>query len=335
MERADRIRSALSYLPVGDNNERWRIAAMIYSEVGESGRVLWDEWRKGRGDDDAESTWRSASKDGRLKIGTLYYEAEKNDWPNPREWLPDDEWQALQKAKKDRSREEDCKALQEKVNAAKNAEAVWKAATEAMPDFPYLVRKRVSPVKTLREIEADAVAKILGHAPLTGRLLVVPVKVNNALSSLELIDADGGKRFLKRGAVKGGYWASERLPDGDGTGLALLIGEGVATVLSAKEATGHPAIAALSSGNLPAVAKAMRERYPAAELVVLADLVKATGDPDPHAIEAAQAVSGKLAVPHFGPERTPEQTDFNDMAMTCGKEAVGSAIANATAYGNG
>jgi len=66
-------------------------------------------------------------------------------------------------------------------------------------------------------------------------LLVVPVKQGDGISTLELID---------------------------GAGLTLLIGEGVATVLSAKEATGHPAIAALSSGNLPAVANAMRERYP-------------------------------------------------------------------------
>jgi putative DNA primase/helicase len=145
-------------------------------------------------------------------------------------------------------------------------------------------------VATLREIDAGAAAAILGYAPksggdlLTGRLLVVPVKQGDRLSTLELIDGDGRKAALAgRGTKAGGYWATERLPDGDGDGLTLLIGEGVATVLSAKEATGHPAIAALSSGNLPAVAKAMRERYPAAALVILADLVKATGEPDPHA----------------------------------------------------
>jgi putative DNA primase/helicase len=110
----------------------------------------------------------------------------------------------------------------------------------------------------------------------------------------------------------------------------LLIGEGVATVLSSKAASGHPAVAALSSGNLLAVSKAMRERYPAAALVILADLVKATGAPDPHAIEAAQSVGGKLAVPDFGATRDPDATDFNDMALTCGAAAVERAIANAS-----
>ena len=126
---------------------------------------------------------------------------------------------------------------------------------------------------TLREIDAGAAAEILGYPPksggeqLIGRLLVVPVKQGVGLSTLELIDGDKRKAALAgRGSKAGGYWATEPLPDAVDT---LLIGEGVATVLSSKEASGHPAIAALSSGNLLAVAKAMRERYPAVELVIL------------------------------------------------------------------
>ncbi|MCX8086727.1 MAG: DUF3987 domain-containing protein [Rhodocyclaceae bacterium] len=107
------------------------------------------------------------------------------------------------------------------------------------------------------------------------------------------------------------------------------MGEGMATVLSASQATGHPGIAALSSGNLPAVAKAMRERYPAAALVILADLVKATGEPDPHAIEAARAVGGRLAVPGFGKGRESHQKDMNDLFIIRGAEAVKRAIASA------
>lgn len=148
------------------------------------------------------------------------------------------------------------------------------------------------------------------------------------LLTLELIDGDKRKTALAgRGSKAGGYWATEPLPDALDT---LLIGEGVATVLSSREASGHPAVAALSSGNLPAVAKAMRQLYPAAELVILADLVKATGALDPHALEAAQSVGAKLAVPDFGAIRDPHATDFNDMALTCGAEAVERAIANAT-----
>ncbi len=238
-------------------------------------------------------------------------------------------------------REREAGEARRRAEAAKKSAAVWKAATPATNDNPYLTRKQVSSVATLREIDAGEVAAILGYSPkskgepLTGRLLVVPVKVDDAISTLELIDGYGRKSAVYGGVKAGGYWAAGRLPDGDGAGLTLLIGEGVATVLSAKEATGHPAIAALSSGNLPAVAKAMRERYPAAALVILADLVKATGEPDPHAIEAARSVGGKLAIPDFGTDPDPDMKDMNDLFILGGPEAVAQAIANATAPARG
>ena len=74
----------------------------------------------------------------------------------------------------------------------------------------------------------------------------------------------------------------------------------------------------------------MCECYPAAEIVILADLVKADGKPDPHAIEAAESVGGRLAVPDFGSDREIGQTDFNDMAATFGAEAVKRAIGTAS-----
>lgn len=100
-------------------------------------------------------------------------------------------------------------------------------------------------------------------------------------------------------------------------------------MLSASTATGIPGIAALSSSNLVTVAMAMRERSPKADLVILADLVKVTGEPDHHAVEAAQTVGGRLAIPDLGADRDPSMTDFNDMAVICGQDAVASAIASA------
>lgn len=86
------------------------------------------------------------------------------------------------------------------------------------------------------------------------------------------------------------------------------------------------AVAALSSSNLMAVAKAMGERFPKAVLVVLADLVKATGEPDPHAGEAARAVGGREAVPDFGEDRPEGAKDFNDMYQHRGLEALAECI---------
>ncbi len=343
----DRIREALQFIDASDRETWLRMGMAIKSELADTGFDLWEAWSlqaasfNGK---DARDVWKSIRAGGKVTIGTLFYEAKANGWhddgahqkPTPEELAE------RRRIAAERAAKEEAEIARERADTAAKAAAILKAATEAKADHPYLARKRVSPVATLREIEAGAAAAILGYPPksggdlLAGRLLVVPVKQGDGISTLELIDGDKRKAALAgRGSKVGGYWATERLPDGDGVSLTWLIGEGVATVLSASAATGHPGIAALSSGNLPAVAKAMRERYPQAVIVILADLVKATGEPDPHAIEAAKVGAGWTAIPDFGTDRDPDMTDFNDMDVISGPEAVAQAIANATTPARG
>lgn len=221
----------------------------------------------------------------------------------------------------------DAEEARRRADAAKKAATLWRAAAPVGQDHPYLARKQVRPVVTLREIDASEAAAILGYTPkssgeaLAGRVLVAPVKISDALATCELIDGAGRKSAIYGGAKSGGYWTAQSLPD-DRTGLVLFISEGVATTLTVLEASGHASIAALSAGNLLAVAKTMRKRYPAALLVLVADLVKATGEPDHHAAQAAQAVGGRLLVPTFGDDRASGETDINDMAARLGLDEV-------------
>ena len=214
--------------------------------------------------------------------------------------------------------------------------ATWEQANEAKADHPYLVRKQISPIGTLREINASAISSVLNYLPksdgqaLTGRLLVIPVYQNGQLSTLELIDEHGLKTALAgRGSKTGGYWPTlHPLP---ASVDQILIGEGVATVLSAWQAIEATlGIASLSSGNLSKVAQQVREWYPKADVVILADLIKTTGEPDAHAVEAAQLVNARLAIPNFGQDRPTDQTDFNDLAALSGIEVVREAIDGAS-----
>ena len=338
---ADRIADALHFIDASDRDTWLRIGMAIKSELADVGFDVWAQWSQqaeSYNDKDARDVWKSIQSGGKVTIGTLFYEAKANGWRDDgTHQKPTPEALAQrQRSAAERAAKAEAEMARERAATAAKAVAILKAATEAKADHPYLIRKQVPPVATLREIDAGTATAILGYVPksgeepLTGRLLVVPVKQGEGISTLELIDGDKRKAALVgRGSKVGGYWATERLPEGSGQGLTLLIGEGVATVLSAREATGKLGIAALSAGNLPAVAKAMRERYPDVEVVILADLVKATGEPDPHAVEAAQRVGGRLAVPNFGADRPTDQTDFNDMATQCGLEAVRGGIANA------
>lgn len=339
----ERIQDALQCIDASDRDRWLRMGMAIKSELGEGGFELWERWSQ-QADSfnprDAQDVWKSIRAGGKVTIGTLIYEARASGWRDDQAFQKptQEELEVRQRVAVERAANEAAAVARERADAAKKAAAIIGAATEAEADNPYLSLKQISPVRTLREIDADMAADILGYTPrsggntLVGRLLAVPVTQGEQISSVELIDGYKRKAALKgRCSKTGGYWATERLPEGDGAGVTLLIGEGVATVLSASAASAHPGVAALSSSNLPAVADAMRERYPEAALVILADLVKATGQPDPHATNAARACAGNIAIPDFGADRTPDSTDFNDMATLHGLEAVERAIARASA----
>jgi putative DNA primase/helicase len=339
MTENSRIESALSHIPADDRDMWTKMGMAIKSELSDDeGFSMWNEWSQGADsykEADARSFWRSIDANGGVGIGSLYHEAKAHGWTHQGAALTLTPAVIAQR-KADRAAAEVAhQKEQAKKHAAARAKAaaIWAAASPASNFNPYLKHKQVDQVDTLREIEASAAAAILEYKPksndveLTGRLLIAPVTIGDLMTTCELIDGTGRKSAIFGGDKKGGFWSAQALPTGTGGGLALLIGEGVATVLSATEASGFSGIAALSSNNLMAVAKSMRKRYPLADLVLLADLVKATGKPDPHAVAAAQEVGGRLAVPDFGPDREEGLKDFNDMAVLCGNEAVRQRIA--------
>lgn len=173
-------------------------------------------------------------------------------------------------------------------DAAARAARIWDSARPAPEDHPYLVAKRAAPLA----LRMDA-----------SRRLVVPLQdIGGRIHSLETIAPDGAKRYLA-GGVKKGHFAvvgAEPGPLAELTG-PVLICEGWATGASLHIATGHTVIAAMDAGNLMPVAEALRARFPAADLVLVADNdEKPDRDGNP-GVEAARkvavAVDGRLAVP--------------------------------------
>ena len=336
----ERIREALQFIDPSDRDTWVKMGFAIKDELGDDGFDIWNDWSQQAASYDyqaARAVWKSAGSTGAVKVGTLFHAAKANGWQHDGVFR-----QATQEVLVQRRRvaaeaaaEQEAKDERERMATIRKANAIYQAAKPAAGNS-YLTRKKVCPVSTLRQIDAGRAASILGYSPksngelLEGELLVVPVKQGQQITTLELIDGKKRKAALAgRGTKAGGYWATERLPSGEGHELTLLIGEGVATVLSASAASGHAGVAALSSHNLHEVAKGMRRCYPAATLIILADLVKTTGEPDAHAIKAAQAFGAKLAIPDFGCDREYDMKDFNDLAQLQGAEAVALALASA------
>ena len=192
--------------------------------------------------------------------------------------------------------------------AARKAAATWQAAEPATA-HPYLERRGIGP-HIARE---------------RGGWLVIPVfDQDGAIQSVQSVSPTGEKRFMPGGKMAGGRcWIGEPTNAGP-----LVLAEGFATAASIAEATGWPVACCFTAGNLPRVARDVRERFPRARIVLAGDDDRATpNNPGREkATEAARLVNGIAVFPSFASD---QGSDFNDMAQQAGPEAVRRAIADA------
>lgn len=333
----ERAKDALQFIDAHDREIWLRMAMALKSEFGEAGYAIWDEW-SGSADNysqhDAMTVWRGIKSGGGVGIGSLYHLAMENGWRDDAtytaETMTPEQVEQRRQARMQAAAQAEAEIKQEQAQTAKWSAQIWQQA-EPITDHRYLDRKQVAPTSTLRKLAVEVANDIIGYVlrskgeALTGDVVVVPMRRagSSALCSTEFIDGSGRKTALAgRGTKSGAYWATGRL----GNPIVLLIGEGVATTASAAQAAGLPGVAALSCGNLKSVAVAMREQYPAAKIIMLADVDKQTGKADQHAIGAAKAVGGFVAVPDFGQDRESGQKDFNDLYVAKGAEAVKACI---------
>jgi putative DNA primase/helicase len=167
-----------------------------------------------------------------------------------------------------------------RAEAAKKAE--WILSQCAHQAHPYLATKGFETEHTL-VWKTDS-----------GSLMVVPMRVNGKLTSLQLIDKDGNKKFLTGGATAGAVFQI-------GSGPAILC-EGYATGLSLRDAviaakTRRSVIVCFSAGNMKRVAA----QYPNAVVIADNDESK-TGETTAKAIGFPYWVSDKVG------------EDFNDFS---------------------
>ncbi len=151
-----------------------------------------------------------------------------------------------------------------------------------------------------------------------GALALALRDVQGQLHTLQFIGADGGKLFLTGGRIAACFFPLADKADGP-----LVIAEGYATAASIADATGFATVAGMNCGNLLAVAKALREKWPGREIILAGDNDQWTeGNPGAtKASEAAKAIGAKLALPQF-PDTASKPTDFNDLARIEGRAEV-------------
>ena len=179
---------------------------------------------------------------------------------------------------------------------------------------PYLDRKGLAPRRGV-------------FLATDGKTTCIPaVDADGKLWSMQYIQEDGTKRFAKNSRKEGCFHPVGGM-DALRTAPAIVIAEGYATAGSISDAIGHATVAAFDSGNLMAVATALKDKYPDKAVIIAGDddlhllnHPKVRANPGREKAEkAAQAVGGKAVFPVFAPgEREKDMagfTDFNDLAQ--------------------
>lgn len=202
--------------------------------------------------------------------------------------------------------------------AAQTARKLWESASAPPFEHDYLKARGIPPV---------GVRLLAGN---NGPTLLVPLyDVEGRLRSVQRIfKGEGGDGVEK--------WEKPHLKGGQKAGCFLMLGEpaarvlvceGYATGVSLHVSTGAAVAVAFDAGGLQRVSALLRERFPAAEVVIAADndAFKADNPGLTAARKAAKKTGVRVVFPVFA-DHQGRLKDWNDLHQLEGAEAVASAI---------
>ena len=271
------------------------IQAVISAALGDAPKEISFDGRihRFRVDRDADAGWYVAHSDTAVTFGDWRNEATKQTWfavPD-REPLPTADRIALDAQRAAARAARDAEQSRKAATAAEIAAAIWNAApvvpglkvswipapgrtgNQIPPENPsYLERKEIGPHHArLLTPEAAAVApgwiqSWINKNDLIGSL-IVPAGNAGKLATLQFIRADGVKKQLPHGSIRGARYILGRLTDAE----IIIIVEGFATGASIYEATGLPVVVAFDAGNLATVTAGIRRDHPAAKIILAGD----------------------------------------------------------------
>ncbi|PPC90846.1 MAG: hypothetical protein CTY34_06195 [Methylobacter sp.] len=196
----------------------------------------------------------------------------------------------------------DHKYLQSKEARPGDLRVVPSDSSMLPPDSAVMIGKTWKESKELRDSHPD---KLVFTA---GDLLLAAQDVGGVIRSVQSIQENGMKRFAAGGAKQdmfhvvggNGVEALARAP-------AIVIGEGYATADTLSQSLGYPTVAAFDSGNLPHVAKLLRDHFPGKPFIIAGDndlhqeLTEGRNPGKEKAEAAAKAVGGVALFPIFAP----------------------------------
>jgi len=318
------------------------------------------------GDKGAERSGSYAGHlEGRLPGGYIqnYKTGERVNWKyeGKVDAISPEERERLNREAVERAQRRAAELAAQHAATAKIAQAIWDEAPPATADHPYCAAKgitqpgeyglRVVPSEVSDEAKAAGVriarnwreAKTMREAEPEARVfvagdLLVPARDGDGkLWSVQSVNPNF-KGFMKNGRKAGLYTVAGADPATFDAAISrdpsipLVLAEGYATADTVARLRGHPVVVAFDSGNLDAVARGLRERWPDRLLLIAADNdhraekeLRPDGKPRENvglkkAQEAAANHKGVALVPSFADG--DKGSDWNDYAQQHGDEAA-------------
>lgn len=344
----------LTYI-AADDRDTWVTVAMgVKAEFGEAGFDAWDRWSQA-GDGykaaDAKSVWKSLRKGG-TGMGTVIKLARDNGWSPRREPMTKDkkrrfaqEAEARRKARQAELEADEARLSLMQGLVAAACKRVWDEHCKPSGSSAYLRAKQVpgygvgyvdhavliaidderqrvdvfagDEVMTWFDALPDPRPEHISFLQIQKGSVVVPLRDEaGQLWSLQVINGKGTKLFPKYSRKAGCFHVMPMTDMG-----IIAIGEGYATVASVREAMGWAGVVAVDSGNLPAVARAVRALYPEARIVLVGDDDTETAG-NPGRTKAEQAASEVCALVAFPMLTSGAAGDWNDLRVAEGLGAV-------------
>ena len=310
---AGRARDALRSLDPGRPRDEWVRTAMAAkaARLDEDDFVAWS--RAGhnfKSEADCRSVWRSIAPDGGVRAATLFGMARAAGWGDGDSGIRPQPAPSRAQVRQTRQEPPGRPAL--------DAAAVWASAGPATPAHGYIARK-LGLADGLRVYRGPL--RVAGQA-LDGSLLVPSFDAAGALTTWQAIPAEAGAKKLNAPgrSVAGSFVIGSPMRDGE----PAYVCEGIGAAWSAHQATRCPAVVAFGSGRMESVARDLRERFPAVQVVLVADVGK-----EADCARIAGALSCAWVAP---PADLGKNGDANDLHQRDGLQAVAELLASPT-YG--
>lgn len=182
-----RIENALQFIPAHERDLWVAMAMAVKSELGDKGFSIWDDWSQTANNYNAlaaRSVWKSCKGSG-ITIASLFHEAKYNGWRDDQAYqAPTAEQIAIkQQAAEFRASQEGQLRIKTAKDAASKAD--WILGQCKSEKHAYMQLKGFPDVEVLVWRPEDEV-----------NLMCVPMYVSGKLCGVQMIDKQGGKKYL-------------------------------------------------------------------------------------------------------------------------------------------